>query len=105
MKFVALLRGINVGGKNKVPMAELKACFEEVGCKNVQTYIASGNVIFELNKSSAKLKDEIQKVLPKKFKLDSELITLLVLSNDQLKKVINQAPKGLGTEPGKYHTD
>ena len=46
MKFVALLRGINVGGKNKVPMAELKACFEEVGCKNVQTYIASGNVIF-----------------------------------------------------------
>jgi uncharacterized protein (DUF1697 family) len=105
MKFVALLRGINVGGKNKVPMAKLKACFEELGCKNVQTYIASGNVIFESNKSAIKLTEEIQKALPKKFKLDSELITILILSQHQLQKVINQAPKGFGTEPGKYHTD
>ena len=105
MKFVALLRGINVGGKNKVPMAELKSCFEELGYENIQTYIASGNVIFESKKSSAKLTDEIQEALPKKFKLDSELITILVLSDKQLKKVINQAPKGFGTEPGKYHSD
>jgi hypothetical protein len=53
--YLALLRGINVGGKNKVPMAELKACFEELGCENVRTYIASGNVIFESGKSSAEL--------------------------------------------------
>jgi uncharacterized protein (DUF1697 family) len=105
MKFVALLRGINVGGKNKVPMAELKACFEELGCENVQTYIASGNVIFKSNKSSVELTEEIQQTLPKKFKLDSQLITILILSQDQLKKVINQAPKGFGTEPGKYHSD
>jgi uncharacterized protein (DUF1697 family) len=105
MKFVALLRGINVGGKNKVPMAELKACFEALGYKNVRTYIASGNVIFESNKSAAKLAQEIQKALPKKFKLHSELITTLVLSHDQLNKVIHGAPKGFGTEPGKYHTD
>ncbi len=105
MKFVALLRGINVGGKNKVPMAELKSCFEELGYENIQTYIASGNVIFESKKSSAKLTDEIQEALPKKFKLDSELITILVLSDKQLKKVIHQAPKGFGTEPGKYHSD
>jgi uncharacterized protein (DUF1697 family) len=105
MKFVALLRGINVGGKNKVPMAELKACFEELGCKNVQTYIASGNVIFDSNKSASKLAEEIEEALPKKFKLDSELITTLVLSHDQLKKVISQAPKGFGTEPSKFHSD
>jgi len=105
MKFVALVRGINVGGKNKVPMVELKSCFEELGYENIQTYIASGNVIFESKKSSAKLTDEIQEALPKKFKLDSELITILVLSDKQLKKVINQAPKGFGTEPGKYHSD
>ena len=105
MKFVALLRGINVGGKNKVPMAQLKLCLEELGCKNVQTYIASGNVIFESKKRSAKLTDEIQAALPKKFKLDNELITILVLSDKQLKKVIHQAPKGFGTEPGKYHSD
>lgn len=105
MKFVALLRGINVGGKNKVPMAQLKSCFEELGCKNVRTYIASGNVIFESQKSAAKLTDEIQGALPKKFKLDSELITILILSEAQLKKVIQQAPKGFGTEPDKYHSD
>ena len=52
--YLALLRGINVGGKNKVPMAELKACFEELGGENVRTYIASGNVMFESNKSSAR---------------------------------------------------
>jgi uncharacterized protein (DUF1697 family) len=103
--YLALLRGINVGGKNKVPMAELKACFEELGCENVRTYIASGNVMFKSDKSSADLTEEIQEDLPRKFKLDSELIKTLILSRDQLQKVIDQAPPGFGTEPGKYHSD
>jgi uncharacterized protein (DUF1697 family) len=103
--YLALLRGINVGGKNKVPMAELKACFEELGCENVRTYIASGNVLFESDKSSAELTEEIQVALPTKFKLDSELIKILVLSRDQLQRVIDQAPEGFGTEPGTYHSD
>ena len=60
MKFVGLLRGINVGGKNKVPMAELKVFFEELGCENVQSYIASRNVFFESNKSSVDLTEEIK---------------------------------------------
>jgi uncharacterized protein (DUF1697 family) len=103
--YLALLRGINVGGKNKVPMAELKACLEELGCENVRTYIASGNVLFESNQSSAELTEKIQEALPKRFRLDSELIRILVLSRDQLQTVIDQAPKGFGTEPGKYHSD
>jgi uncharacterized protein (DUF1697 family) len=103
--YLALLRGINVGGKNKVPMVELKACFEELGCKDVRTYIASGNVMFESSKRSAELTDELQEALPKNFKLDSELVRILVLSGDQLQTVIDQAPKGFGTEPGKYHSD
>jgi uncharacterized protein (DUF1697 family) len=45
--YVALLRGINVGGKNKLPMADLSAMFTAVGCSAVQTYIQSGNVVFE----------------------------------------------------------
>jgi uncharacterized protein (DUF1697 family) len=44
---VALLRGINVGGKNLVPMAELAALFTDAGCAAVRTYIQSGNVVFE----------------------------------------------------------
>lgn len=46
MKHVALLRGINVGGKNIVPMKDLAALFEAAGCRDVTTYIQSGNVIF-----------------------------------------------------------
>jgi uncharacterized protein (DUF1697 family) len=103
--YLALLRGINVGGKNKVPMAELKARFEELGCENVRTYIASGNVMFESNKSSAELTEEIQETLPQQFKVDSELIKVLVLSRDQLQTAIDQAPTGFRTEPGKYHSD
>ena len=103
--YIALLRGINVGGKNKVPMGELKACFEDLGCENVRTYIASGNVMFESDTSSAELTEKIQEALPKKFKLDSELIKVLVLSREQLQQVIDQAPEGFGTDPGKYHSD
>ena len=103
--YLALFRGINVGGKNRVPMAELKACFEELGCEDVRTYIASGNVMFESSKSSAELTEEIQEALPRKFKLDRELIKVLVLSRDQLQKVIDQAPRRFGTDRGKYNSD
>jgi len=47
MTAVALLRGINVGGKNKLPMAVLASLFEKAGCTGVRTYIQSGNVVFK----------------------------------------------------------
>jgi uncharacterized protein (DUF1697 family) len=50
-KYVALLRGINVGGNNKVEMSRLKECFLSLGYKNVVTYINSGNVVFETRKT------------------------------------------------------
>jgi uncharacterized protein (DUF1697 family) len=46
-RHVALMRGINVGGKNKLPMAELVRLFEKAGCEGVRTYIASGNIVFD----------------------------------------------------------
>ena len=55
-RYVALLRGINVGGKNLIKMTELKGCFEDHGFRNVATYIQSGNVLFESGeRSSARL--------------------------------------------------
>ncbi len=51
---IALLRGINVGGKNKLPMKTLTAIFEELGCSNVRSYIQSGNVVFEAGASLTK---------------------------------------------------
>ena len=100
-----LLRGINVGGKNKVPMKELRTCLEKLGFANITTYIASGNVILESEKSAEKVKSIIEKALPDTFKLDSELIKVLVMTKSQLKSVIDKKPKGFGESPEKYHSD
>ena len=60
MTYVALLRGINVGGKNITKMAALKACLEEAGLDRVETFIQSGNVVFETRqKSLARLTAQI----------------------------------------------
>jgi uncharacterized protein (DUF1697 family) len=103
--YVILLRGINVGGKNKVPMAALKQCLETLGFSNVLTYIASGNVLLQSKKSASEVKDAIEDVLPKTFKLDSELIKVLVLSHKQLKAIIDSRPKGFGDDPATYYSD
>jgi uncharacterized protein (DUF1697 family) len=103
--YILLLRGINVGGKNKVPMAELKRCLEELGLSNVVTYIASGNVIFQSSKAAGEIQAQIEATLPKTFKLDSELIKALVLTREQLQAVIDDRPEGFGDQPEKYHSD
>jgi uncharacterized protein (DUF1697 family) len=104
-KYVALLRGINVGGKNKVPMAGLRKCLEELGFSNVSTYIASGNVILESDKRPEEIKTLMEAALPKSFKLDTELIKVLVLSRKELQAVIKNKPRGFGEQPEKYHSD
>lgn len=103
--YVILVRGINVGGKNMVPMSGLRKFLEELGFSNVLTYIASGNVILQSNKPVGEIKTQIEEALPKSFKLDSELIKVLVLSRDQLQAVVNNKPEGFGDCPEKYHSD
>ena len=103
--YVVLLRGINVGGKNRVPMAALRTFLEDLGYSNVSTYIASGNVFLESAKRPAAIQAEIERGLPKAFKLDSDLIKVLVLSLNQLEGVVKDKPKGFGEEPTKYHSD
>jgi len=103
--FAILIRGINVGGKNTVPMMGLKKCLEELGFSNVATFIASGNVILTSDKRADEIKAQIEKALPESFKLDSELIKVLVLTREQLQAVIDNKPKGFGEQPNKYHSD
>ena len=103
--YVILMRGINVGGKNKVPMAGLRECLEDLGFSNVSTYIASGNVIAESDKSVDKIQAQVEQALPKCFKLDAELVKVLVLSRRQLQAVVDNKPKGFGDSPEKYHSD
>jgi uncharacterized protein (DUF1697 family) len=103
--YVILLRGVNVGGKNKVPMASLKKCLEELGFSNVSTYIASGNVILESDKPADEIKAQLEEALPKNFKLNDELIKVLVLTRKQLQAVIDHKPEGFGEQPEKYYSD
>ena len=100
-----LLRGINVGGKNKISMAELKLGLEKLGYQNVTTYIASGNVLVESLLSAEEVQAEIETDLPKQFQLDSELIKVLVLTRQQLQAVVDNKPTGFGEQPGIYHRD
>ena len=104
-RYLILLRGINVGGRNKMPMAALRELLESHGHTNVSTYIASGNVLLSSESSAAALKREIEAALPRTFKLDSELIAVHVMTRPQLRAVVRDRPKGFGDEPGTYHSD
>jgi uncharacterized protein (DUF1697 family) len=103
--YAVLLRGINVGGKNKVPMAALRACLEELGFSNVSTYIASGNVILDSDRRPAEVQALIEDALPKAFQLDSELVRVLALTRDRLQAIVDDKPEGFGDDPATYYCD
>jgi uncharacterized protein (DUF1697 family) len=104
-RYLVLLRGINVGGRNKLPMAALRKLLESHGHAKVSTYIASGNVILSSDQSAAEIRRELEDALPKTFKLDSELISVLVLTRAQLRAIVRDRPKGFGEEPDTYNSD
>src|SRR3546814_7785268 len=92
-RYVALLRGINVGGRNKVPMADLRAALEDDGLQSVRTYIQSGNVLFESDEPQASLEDRIEAALEGRFGFP---ILVVVRSHRQLRAVVQKAPEGFG---------
>lgn len=101
MKYIALLRGINVGGKNKVSMSELKACFENAGFQNVITYINSGNVIFDSEESdTTKLIKKSEDIIETKFGFP---ISLAIIDANSLKDALEHAPKWWGNDPDSKH--
>jgi uncharacterized protein (DUF1697 family) len=104
-RYLVLLPGINVGGKNKVPMARLRELLESHGHTKVSTYIASGNVILTSDRSAARIKRELEGALPKTLKLDSELIAVRVLTRAQLRAIVRDRPKGFGDRPDTYNSD
>lgn len=85
---VALLRGINVGGNNKLPMKDLVAIFEAAGCTDVKTYIASGNVVFDCA-SVAALGAKIEKSIEKKLKLK---IPVVLRTDKELAAAVKHNP-------------
>jgi uncharacterized protein (DUF1697 family) len=103
--YLILLRGINVGGKNIVPMSGLKKCLDEQGFFNVSTYIASGNVILQSAKPAGEIRMQIEQALPEYFKLDDGFIKVLVLKPDQIKSILDNKPTDFGEHPDMYHSD
>lgn len=102
--YAILLRGINVGGKNKIPMAALRSFLEGLGFTKVSTYIASGNAVFASSLGPREVRSRIERGLPKEFRLD-DLVKVLVLDMQQLRAVVDGRPKGFGDHPGRYHSD
>ena len=103
--YLVLLRGINVGGKNKVPMAKLRQLLEDLGYSAVSTYIASGNVLLRSDRPAGEIKKRIEEALPRTFRLDSDLIAVLVLTRAKLRAVVDHKPEGFGEHADTYHSD
>jgi len=89
MTYVALLRGINVGGKAKIEMSRLKSLFESKGCESVISYINSGNVIFSDERSAKKLIPLIEQSIAQEFGLNIRIV-LRDLAN--IKKLCDEIP-------------
>ena len=95
MRYVALLRGINVGGKTLVKMADLVACAEGLGLDSVSTYIASGNLLFESGeRDAAKLETKIERAIEKRFRLPVKVVVLDRASYARIVKAIPKAWRG-----------
>lgn len=89
-KYISLLRGINVGGKNKIRMSDLKALYENMGFLDIKTYIQSGNVIFSYPcKDKEALSENIQKEIIKKFGIQS---IVLIKTKNEWQAVIKNNP-------------
>ena len=99
---LALLRGINVGGKNLISMPDLRAAFEDHGCTDVETYIQSGNVVFATDRPAKGLEDELEAMLERRFAIP---LLVVVRSHAQLRNIVKKAPKGFGRSPDTFHSD
>ena len=103
-RYVALLRGINVGGKNLIPMPALKTAFEDAGFEDVRTYIQSGNVVFTApSSSSGAMTQRVEQVIGKAF--DHYPASVVRRSKSQMRAIVDRAPAGFGSEPAKYRYD
>jgi uncharacterized protein (DUF1697 family) len=89
--FVALLRGVNVGGNNMISMKSLKESFETLGFVNVSTYINSGNIIFHSKEADPrKLERKIEQMLSSDYQLDSKVV---LRSLSEMEKLMNDLPR------------
>ena len=98
-RYLALLRGINVGGKNLIRMADLRVAAEAMGLADVATYIQSGNLLFSAPRQSRdELAARMESELTRRFGLEQKVV---LLTEAQLRRVVEEAPRGFGGESHK----
>jgi len=92
MKYISILRGINVSGQKKIKMLDLKLLYESLGFKRVVTYIQSGNVIFETSaKNKSSIKTLIEDAIEKKYKFH---VPVEIRTNKEIRSIIKNSPFG-----------
>jgi len=87
--YIALFRGINVGGHNIIKMAELRNLFQTIQLKNVKTYIQSGNVVFESEEEEKILRNRLEQEVEKTFGFP---VSIILRNSIQIEKIIQQCP-------------
>jgi uncharacterized protein (DUF1697 family) len=104
VRYVVLLRGINVGGRNRVPMSALTEVLSD-RYDGVRGYLQTGNVVLDSEESSAEVATWLEETLPRSFDLESDLIRALVLDRDAFGRVIAEAPPEFGADNETYRYD
>lgn len=99
-RYIALLRGVNVGGNNKIAMRELKAAAQRQGFENVVTYINSGNILFDSDLDEATVKSACEELIKAEFGLN---ILVGVIAAAELTDAMNHAPDWWGSIPNSTH--
>lgn len=100
-KYVCLLRGINVGGNNKIAMSELKELFKANGFEDVSSYINSGNIIFSSdNEDKAKLKEQCEAFIEERFQVSNPVA---IFSAEELEAMAKHVPEWWGEQEGVKH--
>lgn len=95
MRYIAFLRGINISGRNRIAMPELKKAFEKLGFAAVRTYLNSGNVLFDSELTDKeKLTEILERMIAEVFELD---IPVFVIQKEELAEILGQAPEWWGS--------
>jgi uncharacterized protein (DUF1697 family) len=97
---VVLLRGINLGSRNRIAMGELREALEEAGFKDVRTYVQSGNVVLESTAKPESVGRKVEKLIAERFGLE---IPVVVRSRAELARIVKRNPLGkVATDPKRY---
>jgi uncharacterized protein (DUF1697 family) len=100
IRYIALLRGVNIGGRNKVSMPDIKAALEKQGFQNVFTYINSGNIVFDSNEDATTVKITCETAIKDTFNLD---IPVRIITTTELQETLSSVPDWWDNAPDTSH--